>query len=314
MTVVENSIAVTGASGLLGANLVLEFSRLGHQVTAVYGRHSVNFPGVRSVPCSLAESGAAARLLESRRAAWIVHCAAATNVDWCESHPAECMRVNAEAAGALARAARSIGARLVYISTDSVFDGVSGGYRETDPVSPVNHYARSKASGESAILHEMPDALVLRTNIYGWNLQSKHSLAEWALARLEGGEVVPGFRDVSFSPLLVNDLALCIGQLLAAGCSGIFHAGAAQPCSKYQFLRHTADIFQLNAELVRESSLDRAAFAAPRPHHTWLRVDKISAVLGHAMPSVRDGLVRFRRSRENGLSNCLKAAGLGVTT
>jgi dTDP-4-dehydrorhamnose reductase len=138
------------------------------------------------------------------RPAWIVHCAAATNVDWCESHPVECMRVNAEAAGALARAARSIGARLVYISTDSVFDGVSGGYRETDPVSPVNHYARSKASGESAVLDEIPDALVLRTNIYGWNLQSKHSLAEWALARLEGGEVVPGFRDVSFSPLLVN--------------------------------------------------------------------------------------------------------------
>jgi dTDP-4-dehydrorhamnose reductase len=195
---------------------------------------------------------------------------------------------------------------LVYISTDAVFDGAAGGYSERDPVSPLNQYARSKMAGEIAVLREMPDALILRTTIYGWNLQPKHSLAEWALARLEGGQPVPGFADVTFAPVLVNDLARWILELIHHNSTGIFHVGSAEPCSKYQFLCQTADVFNLNAALVRKTCLADSTLAAPRPRHTWLRVDKIAATLGHPMPAVRDGLEHFRHLREDGLPERLK--------
>ena len=139
-------VLVTGSSGLLGANLVLELARRGWPIAALYWRHPISLDGVCSAACDLADSASASRLLTDFAPSLVIHCAAATNVDWCESHPEESMRINAESAAALAASARYVGARLVYISTDAVFDGVSGGYRETDPVAPVNWYARGKAA------------------------------------------------------------------------------------------------------------------------------------------------------------------------
>jgi dTDP-4-dehydrorhamnose reductase len=301
-------VLVTGGSGLLGANLVLEMAQRGFALTALYGHHPIALEGVRSAACDLADSAAASRLLTEFQPALVLHCAAATNVDWCESHPQECMRINADAAGALAASAKRLGARFVYISTDAVFDGVSGGYRETDPLAPANWYARGKAAGEAAVLGEMPDALVLRVNIYGWNLQPKHSLAEWVLSRLESAQTVPGFTDTTFAPVLVNDLAGWILRLVELGCSGTFHVASSDRCSKFEFARQIASVFQYDPSLVRESPLNSSALAAPRPRNTWLRTDRIAATFGHAMPSVLEGLERFRTLRDNGFVRRLKSA------
>ena len=218
------------------------------------------------------------------------------------------MRINAQVPGELAAGARSVGARFVYISTDAVFDGVSGGYQESDPVAPSNWYARGKAAGEAAVLREMPEALVLRVNIYGWNLQPKSSLAEWVLARLQSAETVPGFVDTTFAPVLANDLADWILRLVALGCSGIYHVASSDWCSKYQFARSIAQVFQLDPSLVLESRLDASSLSAPRPRNTWLRADKLADALGHGMPTVCEGLRRFRALRDNGFFGRLKAA------
>jgi dTDP-4-dehydrorhamnose reductase len=303
-------IVVTGASGLLGANLALEWTRQGCAVVALYGRHPFFAENVASSACDLTDRSATARLFASLAPALIVHCAAATGVDWCESHPHETMRINAGVAGELASLARSLAAPFVYISTDAVFDGLSGGYRETDEVVPVNWYARSKAAGEAAVRRQMPEALVLRANFYGWNLQPKHSLAEWVLARLETGQEVPGFDDTTFSPILANHLAAWIPRLIEAGCTGTFHLASHDRCSKYEFARAIAEVFQLDGSLVRMASLERSGLCAPRPRHTWLRTEKVSAVLGSPMPAIREGLEQFRTLRQNGFFEKLKAAAI----
>jgi len=305
---VPGRVLVTGASGLLGSNLVLELARRGCDVTALWCHHPVAVEGVRSAACDLTDGPAAARLLVAFAPALVIHCAAATDVDWCESHQNECMRINGQAAGALAASACSLGARFVFISTDAVFDGVTGGYRETDPIAPVNWYARGKAAGEAAVLREMPEALVLRVNIYGWNLQPKNSLAEWVLARLENAQTVPGFTDTTFAPVLVNDLAEWILRLAELGCAGTYHAASSDWCSKYEFARQIAAVFQQDVSLVVESSLDASPLSVQRPRHTWLRTEKLVAALGHGMPTVRQGLERFRALRDNGFIRQLKAA------
>lgn len=307
----KGPIAVTGASGLLGANLVLELARRKGPVVALYGCNPIVIEGVRSAACDLTDRPATQRLLGLLAPSLVIHCAAATNVDWCETHPRACLRINAEAAGDLAGQARAIGAAFVYISTDSVFDGVSGGYRETDPVAPVNSYARSKVAGEAAVRRAMPQALVLRVNLYGWDLQGRQRLAEWILSRLEGGQPVPGFRDVTFAPVLANQLAGWILDLTEADCAGIYHVASSDPCSKYDFARQIAEVFHLDPSLIRESRLEVSARSAPRPHHTWLRTEKVTAALGRSMPSIREGLEEFRALRENGFFQRLKAAATG---
>ncbi len=85
----------------------------------------------------------------------------------------------------------------------------TAGYREGDPVHPINAYARSKAAGEELVQAAFPEAAVLRVNIFGWNAQPKFSLAEWFLDHLEQGKACRGFTDVTVTPTLVNALFRC---------------------------------------------------------------------------------------------------------
>jgi dTDP-4-dehydrorhamnose reductase len=292
----------------LGSNLALDFRREGHQVTALYRRHSLRMADIAAVACDLTGPGELSRVLAETRPDCIVHCAAATNLEWCEANPQECLRINAEVPAEIAALARKMGAGMVHISTDAVFDGAAGGYCETDDPSPVNRYGHSKALGEAAVLREMPAALVLRTNIYGWNLQPKTSLAEWALALLRKGSQVPGFRDVVFSPVLVNSLAGWILALANSGRSGIFHAASRGHISKYDFIRELAAVFGLDPALVRETSVADSALTTRRPRNTWLRNDKLAAVIGQPLPTIRQGLEAFRDLDESGFTRRLKAA------
>ncbi len=301
-------ILVTGAGGLLGANLVAELVRRGLKVTGTSERWLPRFDGAGLVFCDLTSPGAARSLIEDCRPTTIVHCAALANVDACEADPELAWRVNVEMPKQLAVLAAERGAQFVYISTDSVFDGKRGSYAEEDAVGPLNTYARSKLRGESAVQEAFPEALVLRTNIYGWNMQRKVSLAEWILSRLEGGVEVPGFDDVIFCPTLVNDLGDLILEMLDRKLTGLFHAVGSEACSKYEFALRLAKIFGADCSLVRRASVDTAALSAPRPKNTSLNVDRQVRAVGWRTPTVDKGLVLFKKLRDDGFVSCLKQA------
>lgn len=302
------SIWITGAAGLLGANLTLEFLDRDIAVLPITRGPGLCISGVASVACDLTDARAVSALFAQTPPSCIVHCAAVTNVDWCEAHPDEAMRVNAHAAGQLAAQARACGACFIHISTDAIFDGLSGGYAEDNPPHPLNVYARTKLAGEQAVFHAMPGALILRINLFGWNLQPRLSLAEWVLDRLENNQPVPGFRDVIFAPILANQLAPWILRLVELGATGIFHAGSSDHITKFDFARLVAEIFALDASLVRESSVAAASLAAPRPRNLWLNTGKLAAALGHPLPTVRQGLEQFKTLRQNGFVQRLKSA------
>ena len=198
------------------------------------------------------------------------------------------MIINAHSAGELAAQANNVGARFIYISTDSVFDGISGGYAETDVARPQNSYARSKLAGEEAVLRATRRALVLRVNFFAWNMQRKDSLAEWILSRLKRGEAVPGFSDTTFSPVLANDISGWILRLVDLDFNGILHMGSADHCSKYEFAREIAKVFQFDDSLIRRTLMEESTLLAPRPRNTWLRTESLrncSAIL--CLPSGR---------------------------
>jgi len=308
-------VAITGGSGLLGANLAFELSCHGGQAIALYKDHPLTLPGGQpAVSCDLTDPSQTARWVQDWEPEWIVHAAALTDVDWCESHPAETFRVNVEAARNIALAAKQAGARLVYISTDAVFNGERGYYWENDPPSPINVYGRSKLLGEVAVAEHVPNCLIVRTNIYGWNMQPKLTLAEWMFTRLEAGQLVPGFQDVFFSPILVNDLCYYLLAMMELGLEGLYHVASSQSASKYDFAICLAETFGFDRGLVRASCLAAAHLPAPRPPNASLRTNKVSRVLGAAMPDVRSGLDRFKQLREDGWARQLKALPGGVTS
>jgi dTDP-4-dehydrorhamnose reductase len=304
-------ILVTGASGLLGANLLAVARDRGRAVVGAYRDCPIRVPGVPTRNVDVCRPEELRELVKSIRARWVVHCAAVTDVDWCEQNPDRTWEVNVRAAGDVARAASEAGAGVVYVSTDSVFDGRRGGYGEDDEPAPLNVYARSKLAGERAVAEQAAGAIILRTNLFGWNCRPKLSLAEWVLSRLEAGAPFPGFEDVIFAPVLLNDLAEIVLDLTDRGAAGLFHAAAADAASKYEFARLLADEFGHDPGLVRPARLADRPLAAPRPLNTVLRAEKLSRELGRPLPGLRDMVRRFKELRDGGYAARLKAFAEG---
>lgn len=299
-------ILITGASGLLGANLMLSARQRGLKTLALSHACPVRNPGGETVQADLSDEGNISRLLEHYRPRFFIHAAAATNVDWCELHPENAHRLNVDMSRYLAGAAASVGAQFAYISTDSVYSGDTGNYDEASEPAPVNIYAKTKLEGERAVQAVLPDALIVRTNIYGWNAQEKKSLAEWIIGELECGRTVRGFRDVFFNPLLATDLAEALFDALDLGISGICHVAGDESISKYEFARQVAVTFGRDPGLVTEHTLADAVLTAPRPRNTTLLTHKIAAIMGRPMPNVAKGLQRFKQQRTNGIHAELK--------
>jgi dTDP-4-dehydrorhamnose reductase len=298
-------VLVTGASGLLGANLVLAWMEK-HAVTAVTHTTRLAHPNLEARQADLSAPGEARRLFREARPEAVVHCAAAADVDACERDPASAFRLNREMAGEVAQAAYEAGARLVHISTDAVFDGRAGPYREVDLPSPVNVYAESKLAGEAAVQRAHPEALILRTNFFGWNALPKRNLAEFFLEKLRAGEEAPGFTDVFFSPLLVNDLAGLILSLLASDAAGVLHVGGRECLSKYDFGRRLARQFGFDEARLRPTTQAMAGQRAPRALRVCLDSSRLASRERVALPGVDEGLARLRALEAEGYTQDLR--------
>jgi len=303
----EGPILVTGASGLLGANFVLSALARSKWVVATSYKNRVISSEFEWFSSDLTNRHAMESVIRTIHPAWIVHCAALTNVDWCQDHPQQTKHINVDVPRYLAAAARNVGSNFVYISTDSVFNGQIGNYDEQDMPDPINVYGTSKLLGENAVTQELDKALIIRTNFYGWNAHDKSSLAEWILTRLKSGTEVPGFFDVTFAPVSATDLSNMIIDLIELKQTGVYHISSSECCNKYQFAQMTARVFGYDDQLIYPISVSEVGLKAPRPMNTALRSDKVAAVLPRPMPNIQQGLSLLKRLSETDYIHRLKA-------
>lgn len=287
-------ILVTGASGLLGANVALEAAVQGHTVFGVANRSPLHTQDFHVLTADLLQPGELDRTLEQTQPAWVIHCAALANLEACEREPALARRLNSELPGLLAERCRKGGARLLHVSTDAVFDGQKAApYTETDEPNPLSVYAQTKLEGERTVAAAQPDALIARVNLFGFSPSGKRSLAEFFLYNLMEGKPVKGFTDVYFCPILVNDLAHIFFKMLVQGLSGLYHAFSAECLSKYQFGVRIAERFGLDGGLIAPVSVADGGLAAARSPNLCMDVNKLSTALGEDLPTFSPMLERF---------------------
>jgi len=239
----------------------------------------------------------------------IIHCAAETNVDYCEENIPHATLLNATATKYLANYSKISSCKLIYISTDAIYRGDRGDYFEFETPEPQNIYSKTKLAGEFFVQENASDYLIIRTNIYGWNALQKLNFAEWVIDQIEVGKGgIPGFVDVVFSPILVNDLAGVIEKMINIDLSGIYNVGARDNCSKYEFARMICRLFGKNEDFIKKATIKEFLFKAPRPENTSLNVNKISDILGvESMPTVEHGLIKFKKLKDTGFLAYLKS-------
>jgi dTDP-4-dehydrorhamnose reductase len=258
-------LLITGASGLLGAYLLRE---AGNQpgVVAWSGPH-----GVSHRPVDLADASAIAAAFRSDRPDVVLHAAAMARVADCWRDPERACLVNNAATQTLARLAADAGARLVLVSTDLVFDGENGPYRETDPPSPVSVYGRTKQSAEEAALAAPRSAVVRVSLLYGPSLHGRLSFFDEQAAALRAGRPVALFRDEWRTPLDLVTAARALVAVAKSDFSGLLHVGGPERLSRLEMGLRLAAVLGVDPSLV--VATDRAAAFAPEPRPRDVALD-----------------------------------------
>ncbi len=291
-------IGVTGASGMLGTALVTHLSKL-HKVFATSRSKGIEGKDIEWDCFDLTDIKLLNKWLDRVKPNVVIHCAAIVNVDLCEENFDLATKLHVETTKVMSNYLNRNNGRLIYISTDSVFDGKKhGSYNESDLVNPLNVYAKTKLMGERPV-QLMTNGLVLRTNIIGWTRENSVSFSEWMLKGLTDNIPLNLFYDVNFSPLNVYDLSIIIEKIIQNPIFGLYHCASSDGISKYDFGRKMAEIFQLSDSNINRISVDDMEFKASRPKNMALNINKISAVLEYDFPNAIDAIKLMKRQYNN---------------
>lgn len=240
----------------------------GHEVFSGYAHHLPEYGAAVKIDLRSDSS-----LLEAVKAIIpdvIIHTAALTDVDSCEMDKNLAYRMNVQATKTLAESAREVGAFTVYTSTDYVFNGFGGMYREDDATDPVNYYGCSKLLGEPYC-----DSVARTCVIYGSRQASgKVNFALWILERLRKGEVVKVVTDQYITPTINTNLALMVLELASRRLKGVYHLAGATRISRYDFAVELARTFGFDVDLIIKSRMSEMKWAAKRPADSSLDTSK----------------------------------------
>jgi len=282
-------VLVTGGTGLLGYWLVDAFLSKGFEVYATFNEK--NPPGLeaRWVRMNLEDPGSIAGVAREVKPDILIHSAAYTDVDGCELNKAKAYRVNYLGTELLVKAFRDL-EYFVYISTDYVFDGERGLYKEEDLPAPVNYYGLSKLLGETAVRAVLSErSIIVRVSgLYGYSPTGKKNFGIIALEKLLRREPVEAFVDQWLSPTYIRFLAGALVKLTELKPTGILHL-AGERLSRYEFAVSLASVLGVEEELVKPRPLDSIKFPARRPRDSSLDVSK-ARDLGLTLPPVLDSL------------------------
>ncbi len=273
-------VMVTGAAGMLGHALVPALRARGHDVLAL-----------DLAEADVTDAAALGRHARSFGPAWLAHLAAFTNVDVCESEPEKALLVNGTGTRNAARVAADVGAAVLAVSTDYVFDGMAvTPRREDDATAPVTAYGRSKLAGERAAREANPRHLIVRTAwLYG---AGGRNFVDTILSLARAGEPLRIVEDQRGSPTLTVDLAGALATLMDRGERGTFHVTNSGDCTWHDLAVAACEEAGVPAQIGRLSTAELAR-PARRPAYSVLDTERYTLATGAAMPGWRDALRRY---------------------
>ncbi len=286
-------ILVTGASGLLGSKIVEKAAKK----YVVYPTHATRQFFPKSLKMDITDEKNVKRILSKVKPDIIIHTAAETNVDKCEINKDYALRVNAEGTKNLAEACNQLDEKIVYVSTDYVFDGEKRFNTEEEKPNPINHYGLTKLIGEQHVAKHCTDFVILRTSVlYGIHPQ-KPNFATWVISALKERKTLKVVENHYNSPTLADNLAEVILKIVNKELKGLYHTAGSERISRYEFALKIAEIFNLDANLIQPIRMSELkAWTAKRPKDSSLCVDKAKKEIGAKLLDVTQGLTEMKKN------------------
>ena len=292
-------VLVTGANGFLGKHLVSLLLQKGYHVTAV-AKGENRLPvkaseGFRYYDVDITDDFLLHRVMEKEAPHTIVHAAAMTQVDGCQLNQLACEAVNVQATARLLVSAEACSRHFIYISTDFVFDGEKGDYKEEDDMSPVNWYGFTKLQAESIVeTSGIPFTIVRTCLVYGNTLAgTRDNIVSWVKKSISAGKQIKVVSDQWRTPTYVEDLAKGILLIIEKAATGVYHISGKDKLTPYDVAMRTAAFCKLDTSLIEK--VDAASFSEPakRPPKTGLDISKARKELGFEPLSFEEGLKKM---------------------
>jgi dTDP-4-dehydrorhamnose reductase len=293
-----NSIVITGCHGLLGQKLVEVLSARTNRLHG-FDLHKNNlFSGMQNYYChqvNITERANLIKLIVRISPQVIINTAAMTQVDACEVKKEECWNINVYAVENLIRAARRVGAKIIHLSSDYVFNGTAGPYNELDKPRPISYYGKSKHASENVLLGADIESAIVRTMVlFGHGRNLKPSFVSWLVTKLREGTILKIVTDQIGNVTLIDDLANGIKHIIQMDKSGIYHIAGREIISRFDFAVRVAESYSLNKSLIHPILTRMLRQAAPRPLQSGLEVDKAQKDLKLLLCNVDEALRKYR--------------------
>ncbi|HEV7230031.1 MAG TPA: SDR family oxidoreductase [Bacteroidia bacterium] len=291
------TILVTGSNGLLGQKLI--GALVGRKdmrtiATSLGPNRMLNSQGYEYESLDITSRADIARVFEKYKPHAVINTAAMTNVDACEEKKEECRQLNVQAVQNLLDAMEKQipESQIVHLSTDFIFDGKSGPYREEDTPNPLSYYAQSKLDSEKIVEASSLKWVIARTIIvYGIvDGMSRSNIVLWAKGALEKGQKINVVYDQFRAPTLSEDLAAGCIACVEKNAKGIYHLSGPETMSVLDLVYHVADFWKLDRSLITPIASDTLNQAAKRPPHTGFIIDKAKRDLGYRPHTFVEGL------------------------
>lgn len=286
-------ILVTGSAGLVGSQVVKDLVLTENSVFAGY--HNSKPENGNLVFFSLDAPYMITSSIEKIKPDAIIHLAAMTDVDKCETEKDLAMKINCEATKIIAKEAKKQNAFLIYVSTDYVFDGEKGQKKESDSPSPVDYYGKSKFEGEKAVMNEAVSWCIARISTpYGIHA-TKSTFPVWVAKNLNSGKEINVIVDQFTSPTYVPNLSKMLIEIMNRKEQGILHVSGATRISRYEFAKLIAEKLDLDQKLLKQGNMDDMNWVAKRPKDSSLDVSNALSMLNEKPQTVEQGLEEFVR-------------------
>jgi len=286
-------LLVTGGSGFVGGHVLAAGLTAGWRVTNLDRAETAPIDSVEFGECDIAQEAETASVIAESHPDVIIHCAAIGDVDESERNSGLAWRVNVDGTANIARAAAHIGARLIFISTSTIFDGRTGRYTEDDPPSPINIYGRTKAAAEHAVCVLHPPSLIARISMaYGYPRTGGASFLTRVEEKLRAGQPTVQPSDEFRTPTDVLTLAEVLVELAGIDSAGVLHIGPRERISRHEFALKIARRLGADSALVVDRGGEAVARRAPRPRDVSFNTDRAHEMLRTPILNPDEGLAR----------------------
>jgi dTDP-4-dehydrorhamnose reductase len=298
-------VLITGVNGLLGQNAAKQFADAGYEVIAT-GRGGCRLPDngkrFRYTDLDITDKKGVLHYVTTVRPDVIVHAAAMAQPDACELNREACYDSNTNATLYFTNAAETVDAKMIYISTDFIFSGDEGPYRETDEPAPVNYYGETKLAAEQIVQKSKTSWAIARTVLVYGNILSgtRSNMVTWVKGNLEKQNPIKVVSDQVRTPTYVEDLARGIQLIMEKDATGIYHISGKETLTPYEMAVQVADYFGLNKALMEK--VDASVFTQParRPLKTGFIIDKAERELGYSPLSFMQGIQKMFEEKQAG--------------